>query len=84
MEEALGGISGTGPLDDLFLWNLDIRRKLFLTLEIFDLSDVIELREAEVMDVAANEGVFLCLRCSTELSELVWMDCEARGGVGSC
>ena len=36
--------------------------------------------EAEVMEVAVGEGVFLCLICSMELSEAVCVDSEAREG----
>ena len=36
--------------------------------------------EAEVIDVAVGEGVFLCLIRSMELSDAAWVDCEAREG----
>ena len=75
-------MSGTVPALVFRLWSLENRRKPFLTLTIFDLLDVTELNEAEVIDVAANDGVFLCLCCSIELSEAVWIDGEALEGSG--
>ena len=60
-----------------------MRRKLFLTLPIVDFVEATELKEAEVMEVAASEGVFLCLCRSMELSEVVCIDCEALGGSGT-
>ena len=53
---------------------------------MFDLLDATELSEAEVIDVAASDGVFLCLCCSMELSEAVSIEGDAlraSGGIGS-
>lgn len=53
---------------------------------MLDLLDATELREAEVREVAASEGVFLCPCCSIELSEAVCIECDSlvgEGGSGS-
>lgn len=66
--------------------NLEMRLSPLLTLTILDLLEATELSEAEVMDVAASDGVFLCLCCSIELSEAVCIDgdaLESGGGMVS-